>query len=49
MSDDSPSLTSEALATWTDQELLTEWMQLTSHDPRIQMFTVEVERRGLDF
>lgn len=49
MPDDSPPLTPEALATWTDQELLTEWMQLTSRDPRIDVFTAEVERRGLDF
>lgn len=49
MPDDSTPLTPEALATWTDQELLTEWMKLTSHDAKIELFTAEVERRGLDF
>ncbi|MBW6526392.1 hypothetical protein KZ813_06025 [Sphingomonas sp. RHCKR7] len=43
--------TSDELAGWTDQELLTEWMKLTyeSHDPRLDLLAAEVERRGLDF
>ncbi len=51
MPDDSPPLTPEALATWTDQELLTEWMKTTweSGDPAIDALAAEVERRGLDF
>lgn len=51
MPDDSPPLTPEALATWTDQELLTEWMKTTweSGDPAIDALAAEVEKRGLDF
>ncbi len=46
-----PPLTPEALATWTDQELITEWTKTTweSGDPRIDALAVEVDRRGLDF
>lgn len=52
MSIDSQSpLTPEALATGTDQELITEWMKMTwgSGDPRIDAMSDEIERRGLDF
>lgn len=51
MPDDSPPLTPEALATWTDRELLTEWMKtsLESGDPALDALAAEVERRGLDF
>lgn len=44
-------LTPDVLATWTDQELITEWMKITydSGDPRIDVLAAEVERRGLDF
>lgn len=48
---DSPPLTPEALATWTDQELITEWAKTTweSGDPRMEAMTAEMERRRLDF
>lgn len=51
MNDSQPPLTPEALATWTDQELITEWMKTTweSGDPRIDAMSDEIERRGLDF
>ena len=51
MPDDSPQLTPEALATWTDQELLTEWMMTTweSGETAMAALAAEVERRGLDF
>lgn len=51
MPTDSPPLTPEALATWTDQELITEWMKTTweSGDPRMDAMADEIERRGLDF
>ncbi|MEG8040349.1 hypothetical protein QP166_13685 [Sphingomonas sp. LR60] len=44
-------LTPEALATWTDQELITEWSKTTwdSGDPRMAAMADEIERRGLDF
>jgi hypothetical protein len=48
---DSPPLTSEALATWREQELLTEWKKATwgSGDPAIDALAAKVEKRGLDF
>ncbi len=51
MTDSQPPLTPEALATRTDQELITEWMKTTweSGDPRIDALAAEVDRRGLDF
>ncbi|MEG8040346.1 hypothetical protein QP166_13670 [Sphingomonas sp. LR60] len=52
MSTDSESpLTPEALATWTDQELITEWMKTTweSGDPQMEAICDEIDRRGLDF
>ena len=48
---DSPPLTPEALATWSEQEPLTEWMKTTwkSGDPAIDALAAKVERHGLDF
>ncbi|MBY9062281.1 hypothetical protein K7957_04975 [Sphingomonas yunnanensis] len=51
MPDDSPQLTPEALATWTDQELLTGRVKTTWElgDPAIDALAAEVARRELDF
>ncbi|WP_156025731.1 hypothetical protein [Sphingomonas phyllosphaerae] len=51
MTDSQPPLTPEALATWTDQELITEWSKTTweKDDLRMQVLSSEIERRGLDF
>ncbi len=50
MTDSSP-LTPELLATWSDQELITEWSRTTwdSGDPRMKAMSDEIERRNLDF
>lgn len=41
----------EVLATWSDQELITEWSKTTwdSGDPRMKAMSDEIERRNLDF
>ncbi len=48
---DSSPLTPEVLATWSDQELITEWSKTTwdSGDPRMKAMSDEIERRNLDF
>lgn len=46
-----PPLTPEALATWTDQELIDEWSKTPwfSDDPWMSVLAAEIERRGLDY
>lgn len=49
MPDDSPPLTPEALATWTDQELLTEWEDgaWAPGDGSSEVIADEMDRRRL--
>lgn len=51
INDSQPPLTPEALATWTDQELITKWSKTMwdSGDPRMAAMADEIERRRLDF
>lgn len=50
MTDSEPSPASLLLVqTWTDQELITEWMKAKAEDPLFETLSAEVEQRGLDF
>ena len=45
------TLTPEALATWTDEEVAAEWKRSawTPGEPRADALAAEMERRNLDF
>lgn len=51
MNDSPTPLTPKALATWSDQELITEWMKKTwdEGDPQLDALAAEIDKRGLDF
>ncbi|WP_022685273.1 hypothetical protein [Sphingomonas phyllosphaerae] len=47
---DALPLTPDLLATWTNQELITEWSRTTwdEGEPQLGALAAEMERRGLD-